>query len=544
MIRALIISLLISVQAQAMPVEGHQIMISGPTPYAVETGRRIARQGGNLVDVAVAVALTLSVTSPYYAALGGGGLALVKMDGPVEALDFRETAPAALNKDYFIKLPTSNSISGGLAVGVPGVPAGLVALHKKYGHLKWEQLFAPAIELATRGFAVSGEWVHNSKDKRPVFTAAGLHAFFSGGALRPGDVLKQPALARALTELKDKRTSGFYAGAVAKDIVNSVRQAGGVMTLADLQAYKVRWLAPMTAEWAGQKLYLMPPPSSGGVIIKTALQLIDKLQLSRQPLLSLNELHLLSEIEARAYRGRGLLGDPDFHRNPVEWLTSTNYTNEMAQSVDLKTSHPLPPLKDDETHEKTETTHFSVMDNKGHAIAMTITLNGGYGSGVVSDRFHIALNDEIDDFNTHPNTPNMYGLTQGTGNSVEGGKRPLSSMTPTLVEKDGKIVMSLGAPGGPRITSAVLQVLYRILMQNLNIDLAIQTPRIHHQFSPNKVFVENSRLSPEIVQGLKDRGHAVEFTRGIGKVYVVRLRPDGVLEGAFDARGEGAAGGI
>jgi gamma-glutamyltranspeptidase/glutathione hydrolase len=543
------ISLLLVLNCQglfAVPVEGHKIMVSCASPYAIEAGRRVAEKGGNVVDVAVAVGLAMSVTSPYFAALGGGGFALIKMEGPAEALDFREVAPKAAGRDYYKDLPKDASITGGHAVGVPGFPAGLAALHQKYGKLKWEQLFADAMNLAVNGFRVSGEWVKDTSDEKDRFNEPGRRAFFKkdGSLYKPGETLKQPELARALTALKTNKLAGFYEGPVAQDMVKAVAAAGGKMTLEDLQNYKVRWLHPLTTTFEGHKIYLMPPPSSGGVVILSALKLIDQLKLKERAPLSVDELHLLAEIEARAFRGRVLLGDPDFHKNPLDYLTSPGYLSELAKSVSMKKSVAVKPLSDKDVQESSQTTHYSVMDNEGHAIALTVTLNGGYGSAVVSDRYHIALNNEMDDFTTHPGEANMYGLIQGPGNEVEAGKRPLSSMSPTLVERDGKIVMSLGAPGGPRIITGVLQALYRILATHADVDQAVQWPRVHHQFLPNKLYVDSGRFSPEILAALRDRGHVIEEARGMAKVYAVRLRPDGVLEAAFDARGEGAAGGI
>lgn len=545
---ALLTGLFFTVNVGAMPVEGHQIMIAGPSHYAVEAGQTIAALGGNVVDVAVAVGLTLSVTTPYYAALGGGGFALVKLGGIPEALDFRETAPAAAGKDYYRDLPKEASITGGHAIGVPGFAAGLFALHQKYGKLKWEKLFAPALELATHGFRVSGEWVHKGEEERARFNTAGVDAFFKKGGTpyKPGELLKQPDLAKALIALRDKKLAGFYAGAVAEDLVASAKNEQGDLSLTDFKNYKVRWLAPLTADFAGHKIYLMPPPSSGGVVIAAALKMMDILNLRSRAPLSVDELHFLAEIEARAFRGRSLLGDPDFITNPIEFLLSDTYLHEMAKSVNpLKTS-ALKPLATNagakgESH---ETTHFSILDSAGNAVSLTVTLNGNYGSGVVSKKFHIALNDEMDDFTTRPGEANMYGLSQGEANTVAPGKRPLSSMSPTLVEKDGRIVMSLGAPGGPRIITAVLQALYHVVGQNMDADRAVQAPRIHDQFSPAKVYVDAGRFSPETLQGLRDRGHVVEEASSMGKVYLVRLRPDGILEGAYDSRGEGAAGGI
>ena len=543
----LVFALLTLRPAAAVPAEGHEIMISAPTPWGVEVGRKVAARGGNVADVAVAVGLTLSVTSPYYASLGGGGFALVKMNTVVDAIDFRESAVKAARPDYFAKLDKSASITGGRAVAVPGVPAGLYAIHQKYGKLKWVDLFKEVLELSGKGFPVSGEWARQTREERDRFDKGGVQTFFNKGvALKPGDVLRQPGLTRALTLLKTKGPKGFYEGEVARDIVDAVAAAGGEMTVADVRGYKVRWLSPLTTDYEGYKVYLMPPPSSGGVVIATALRMIEKSGLKDKTLpMSIDEYHLMGEIQSRAFRGRMLLGDPDFAKNPIDYLTSDPYVAEMLKTFDPAKSVLPPPLKPDEQNgkESTETTHFSVMDASGHAISLTVTLNGNYGSAVVSPKFGVALNNEMDDFTTHLDQPNMYGLVQGVANRVEAGKRPLSSMSPTLVEKRGKLVAAIGAPGGPRIISGVLQGIYRLLARNMDADQAIQTARVHHQFAPNILFHDKNRFTPETLAGLKARGHQLK-EGSTGKVYIIHLRDDGILEASFDSRGEGSAGGI
>ncbi len=531
--------------ARAVPFEGQKMLVAAPSPYAVETAKKVMARGGNVVDVAVAMGLTLSVTSPYFAALGGGGLAVLRVGHQTFAVDFRETAPQSMSPTTFTKKPKEASIHGGLAVGVPGFPAGLYELHKKFGKLSWQSLFAEPLRLASEGFHVSGEWVRNTQNAKADFNKSGRRYFFKKNdtAYGPGEVLKQPELARALSEFRAKNIRGFYEGAVAKDIVDSVKEAGGDLTLKDLKNYRVRWLEPMKTQFNGYTLYLMPPPSSGGVLIQTALKLVEDVEVLKEPAMSVTEYHLLGEILSRAFRGRSLLGDPAFVKNPLEMLLSDKYLKEMTESISKRRTRKMDAFKDDAGKESTETTHYSVLDSEGNAVALTVTLNGDYGSGVVSEKFGIALNNEINDFATRPNEPNMFGLIQGTANRVEGGKRPLSSMSPTLVEKDGRVIMSVGAPGGPRIVSGVFQALYRVLGRGLNMDQAIQAARVHDQFLPRKLFVERGRFTPETIEGLKNLGHEVEETFGVARVYGVRVSDHKTLEAAFDSRGEGAAGG-
>lgn len=538
---------LFSCRAAAVPAEGTRIMISAPSSYAVDVGKAISRQGGNVIDVAVAVGLTLSVTNPSNASLGGGGFALVQMGQGVEVLDFREMAPAATSAEFYLDREKGASWNGGAAVGVPGVPAGLWALHEKYGSLPWADLFESALRLAEAGIEFSGTESRYLEAQRKRFNAAGFKHFYkaSGNFYRPGDLLRQPALAGALRLLRDRGPDGFYRGEVAEDIAASVQAADGVITTGDLANYRVRWLEPLVTEYRGHKLYSMPPPSSGGAVIKTAFELFERVGIADHKPLSVDEIHLMAEVMNRAFRGRALQGDPDFHDNPFDLILSEEYFDDMAQSIKLSQAVQLEPLQDQVVDDSNETTQFSILDANGNAISLTVTLNGSYGSGVVSEQFGISLNNEMDDFTTRPGEPNAYGLLQGFGNRVQAGKRPLSSMSPTLVEKDGKIVLTLGSAGGPRIISSVIQTIYRVLVTGLDIDRAVQFPRVHHQFLPNKLFMEDFKFSPEVVAALRQRGHETVEQKAayLGRVKAVRLNEKNYLEGSYDNRREGAAGG-
>ncbi len=536
-------------------------MISSESPQAVWAGQQIASQGGNIVDVAVATGFALSVSHPQSGSLGGGGFAMIKIGTKTEVLDFREMAPLKTNPTFYLDKAKDASVNGSNAVGVPGVVAGLHALHKKYGKMKWSKLLNPAIQLAQKGVIVSRVMNETLNSNFKRFNEKGQELFLNknGEIKKPGDMFKQNGLATTLTRIQKYRTNGFYKGPVAKDIVNTLSKGGGVMSLKDLKDYKVRWLKPIETRFKNHTVYLMPPPSSGGVVIASALKLIEKRELSTYPALSSLEAHLLIEILARSFRGRAHLGDPDFHKNPIEYLLSDEYLNSMHDSISTSETVALAPLKTIPkptpssttsssttqttlSEESTETTHYAAIDADGNAISITTTLNGNFGSGVFSNKFGISLNNEMDDFTTRPGEPNMFGLIQGEGNVVEPGKRPLSSMSPTIVGKDGKAVLALGARGGPLIISAVLQTLYRVLVTGYNIDQAIQAPRVHHQFLPNIALVDPIRISPDIIQKLKDRGHEIK-TRDIAKVFGVQRRPNSLLDGAYDSRGEGAAGG-
>lgn len=537
--------LVLSQSVSAMPVGAKNIIISGPHSEAVNAGLEIADQGGNVVDVAVAVALALSVTGPNYASLGGGGFAMVRLKDETFVLDFRETAPEKTNEKTFTEAGKS-SLTGGLAVATPGIPAGLIALHEKFGKRPWKSLFVPALRLSRSGYRVTRRWAEVVKEENERFNAKGKSIFLNKGALyQSTEIIKQPDLAKALLLLQNKKAKGFYSGPVAEDLVQTVQKSGGVLSMQDMANYKVRWLKPIETNFLGYKLYLMPPPSSGGVVLKTAFGLVEKVKPMAQPALGVDEFHLLAEILSRSFRTRFLLGDPDFHKNPLTQIFSEKNQLELAKSIHLGKATMLEPLPDvlPEAKESNETTNFSILSRSGEAIAMTVTLNGNFGSGLATDQFGITLNNEMDDFTTKPGEPNLYGLIQGSANRVEKGKRPLSSMSPTLVEKDGKVMMAVGAPGGPRIITAVFHTLYRTLAGHWNIEDAIQAPRVHHQFRPNTIYVDENRFAPEVLAGLRAKGHNVEVGWQ-GLAYGVRLNAESnELEGAFDARSEGAVGG-
>jgi len=533
--------------AWSIPTLSQNVMISGPSKLALESALRVGKKGGNPIDMAVAYGLTLSVTHPYFGSLGGGGFALINTKStktPV-VLDFRERAPLKTESNYYVG-SNKNSRLGGAAVGVPGFPMGLWDMHQKYGKLSWGSLFSEALKYSKDGFSVSSEWYKVTKRKKEKFWSGGAHHLI-GKNLKvpyPGDVLKQKGLYQALKLFKDKGPKGFYQGAVAKDLVDSIRESGGDMSLKDLNIYKTVWRSPLETTYNTHKLYLMPPPSSGGAVLKTALKLSELLDLKSKKFLSVEELHTLSEIMAMSFRGRALLGDPDFIKNPLDHLSSKSYLATLKKSFKKNKVSKLKPLNEEKYFESTETTHFIVMNSEGEAVSLTVTLNGNYGSGVVTKKFGIALNNEMDDFATQPGKPNMFGLIQGKANQVKPMKRPLSSMSPTLVVKDGKAVLAIGAPGGPRIINGVFQGLYRSLESGLNMEQAIYAPRLHHQFLPRVTFYEKNQFSPEVLKGLEKKGHTLKPIRNVAIVYGVKVNKEGLLEGAADFRGEGFVGGF
>ena len=490
------------------------------------------------MDMAVGSAFALAVTHPYYVSLGSGGFALVKMKSEVKALDFRETAPHKMSADFFKKTGLS-STKGGASVGAPGFLAGMRELNKKYGKLSWAQVTAPALLLAEKGFPVSGDWVEITKKSKDKFNTAGRKIFFKKGkAYKANELFKQPALAKALKLIQKKGISAFYQGVIGKDIVSAVNKENGVLSLEDLKNYKMRWLDPVSVSFRGYTVHSMPLPSSGGLILARALKLIEKKKLYKKEIYSFDEIHLLGEIMSRAFLPRLLMGDPAFSNfNEKKWLSDKNLSL-AGQSISLKRASQIPIPKESE-----ETTHISLMDAKGNAVSMTITLNGFYGSHVVSPKYGIVLNNQIDDFTTWPGQANMFGLIQGKNNAVQGGKRPLSSMTPSIVEKKGQTVMAVGGAGGPTIITGVLQTIYRYLTNKMSLEQAVYSARIHHQFLPRKLFVESKRFSPELIIDLKLRGHKIQFKDYIAQVFAV-AKEGMQLVGSAEIRREGSAGGL
>ena len=550
---------LFSPVAFGLPFEGHHIVMSVANRYAAEVGQKIAEEGGNVIDCAVAMELVMFVTNPTFGALGGGGFALVSMNGQIRALDFRETAPAAMSADYYLKKAQDASITGGASVGVPGTLEGLWVLHKKYGHLPWRRLFDRAVDLARHGFRVTGKVVAAEKNNQKRFNEKARELFLKDGKpYRPGDKIVQEGLSRALISIRDHGPSPFYSGAIAKDIVDSVRASGGDMTLQDLEKYRVVWRKPLVTKYHDYQVYVMPLPSSGGLITIRALHLLDLSGIDKSPLLSVDEYHLMGAVLQRAFMDRTDMGDPDFNNFDTATLVGADSKGmaeltKLARSIRMKRATsskdlaslmgvPFQPSKPS-AHEAKETSHLSVLDENGNAVSMTFTLNGLFGSGIATKKYGIMLNDEMDDFTTHPGKSNMFGLVQGRGNDVGPGKRPLSSMSPTLVAKNGRVVMALGAPGGPRIISSVIQVLYRVLARRQDLERAVESPRVHHQFLPDILYYDDDgRMPYEIVKGLKARWHDVKpgWQAHVFAVY----GHNGILEGVVDTRDEGLASGF
>ncbi len=533
------------------PVTGGYAMVVSDHPAASAVGVEVLRRGGNAIDAAVAVAFALAVVHPQAGNIGGGGFLVYRAsDGQAYTLDFRETAPAAATRDMYLDAAgnlTGKSLTGALAVGVPGSVAGLYEMHRRFGRTPWRELVEPAAALADTGVVVDSPRAAAFRDTtsraRLARFPASVAAFFRNGRpLAEGDTLRQPDLARTLELIADSGADVFYRGSIADRIVAEMQRDGGIITRADLAGYQAKWREPLETTYRGWHVIGMPPPSSGGVTVAEILAILE----ARGPLPPFGSaalLHLEIEAMRRAFTDRNrYLGDPDFVAMPVAQLTSKAYAARLAR--DIKFDRATPSSQMPAVVEGTHTTHFSIVDPEGGAVAVTTTLNDDFGSAVTVGGAGFLLNDEMDDFASKPGTPNLYGLVQGEANAIAPGKRMLSAMAPTLVlDAQGHLVLVTGSPGGPRIISAVEQVVSNIIDQGMSLAEAMSAPRIHHQALPDEVFWEPGGLTPDQRRVLAAMGYTFrDRPLLIGDVNSVLVTPQG-LEGLADPRrGGGAAG--
>ena len=534
------------------PVYAANGMVASQEARATNLGVGILRQGGNAIDAAVAVGFVLAVTLPRAGNLGGGGFMLIHHSdsGETFALDYREKAPAKAERDLFLgpdgELDKVKARFSHLSVGVPGTVAGLIEAHRRFGSLPLGTVMSPAILLASKGFKVTPELAMNLKKQRKRLgkwpaTAA---IFFKPG-LKPyqeGDTLVQTDLARSLSRIAATGGKDFYSGVTSSAIVSEMKRHGGLIDLKDLAAYRPIWRRPVEGVYKGHQILSMPPPSSGGIHLVQMLNMLENFPLSKYGHNSVNSIHLLAEVMKRAYADRAAhLGDPKFWSVPIQGLISKEYARKLASLIYLDRATPSKTISHGNPipYESNETTHYSVMDNQGNVVSNTYTLNFSYGTGIVVAGTGILLNNEMDDFSSKPGVPNAYGLVGGKANAIQGGKRPLSSMTPTIVFKDGKPWLATGTPGGSRIITMVLQLLLNVIDHGMDIARATAALRVHHQWLPDKLFVER-RLNPDILKHLRQRGHSVVISRLAGSMQSVMASPNGGFQGASDWRRSGA----
>ncbi|WP_290891684.1 gamma-glutamyltransferase [Hoeflea sp.] len=537
------------------PVWAKSAMVSVQEKVAAEVGLQVLKDGGNAVDAGVAVALALAVTLPRAGNLGGGGFMLVHdaESGETKAIDYREMAPSSARRDMYLdadgNADSNLSRFHGLAVGVPGTVAGMQLALETYGTMTLAEAAAPAIRLAEDGIVVTADLADSLKalEKRLKAWPASAKIFFKedGGFYEPGDLFKQPDLAATLKKIAAEGPDGFYKGAVAEAIAASVLEAGGAMSLEDLANYKVVLREPVSGTYRGHEIVSMPPPSSGGTHIIQILNVLEGYPVGFLGHNSSDTIHLMAEAMKRAYADRSeYLGDPDFVDVPVKALTSKAYAAKIRESISLNRATPSAAIKpgDLAPYESDQTTHFSVVDKDSNAVSNTYTLNFSYGSGMTAAGTGVLLNNEMDDFSAKPGVPNAYGLIGGDANAVEPGKRPLSSMSPTIVLKDGKPFLVTGSPGGSQIITTTLQVISNMIDHGMNVAEATSAARIHHQWLPDEIRVEDGGLSRDTVAALEARGHSIKVGSVMGSTQSIHADPDkGLLLGASDPRRPGAA---
>ncbi len=528
-------------------------MVVSAHPLASKVGVDILKKGGNAIDAAIATQFALAVVYPGAGNIGGGGFMLARMkDGSVDALDYREKAPSKATANMYLgetgEAIPALSQSGHLASGVPGTVAGLDDAHKKYGKLPWADLVQPAIDLALNGFILTEKEASGMRyiqEDLKKYNSV-LPSQLINDNWKAGDTIKHIELGHALERIRDNGRAGFYEGQTAKDIVDEMERGNGLITYEDLKNYNAAWRTPISTHYKGYNVISMPPPSSGGVALFQLLKSVENHPISEWGWNSAKTVHLMTEAERRAYADRAIyLGDPDFVKVPVEQLTSEQYVDERMSNFQPDKATPSDAIKEGDLNyaESEETTHLSVIDKEGNAVSVTTTLNGGYGSHVVVAGSGFFLNNEMDDFSVKPGAPNMYGAVGGEANKIEPGKRMLSSMTPTIVEKDGALFMVVGTPGGTTIITSVFQTILNVIDHNMTMQEAVEAKRVHSQWVPDVVANEKGALKPEDSVALVSIGHVFKMRNAIGRVDAILVRPDKKLEGGADPRGDDKAEG-
>ncbi len=536
----------IKIQKQNFATSGG--MVVSAHPLASEAGAEILRKGGNAFDAAIAVQYALAVVYPQAGNIGGGGfMVATRANGEKLALDFRETAPSAAHRDMYLDASgnanTDLSQNGSLAVGIPGTVAGLFATHR-YANLPMAELIQPAIDLAEKGISLTVHEADLLNEHAADFAKFNMHrtAFQKSRTWYPGDILKQPELAQTLKRIQQDGLAGFYSGKTADLIVQEMKRSGGIITAEDLKNYKVRERTPLEIPYRGYQIVTMPLPSSGGILLSQMLQMSELAGLQNYAQNSTEAVQIMVEAERRAFADRAAyMGDPAFITDETEKLTSRQYVRNRWRSFSFKKATPSADVGDiiQPVTESAETTHISITDRFGNAVAVTTTLNGLYGSRVVVRGAGFLLNNEMDDFSIKPGVPNMFGAVGGEANAIQPGKRMLSSMTPTVVLKNGKPFMVVGTPGGTTIPTSVYQTIVNVIDFKLSPAAAVNAPKFHHQWLPETVSVEK-RFPKSVRQKLEDKNYTVTERGNIGRTELILMKEDGVT-GIADWRGDDSA---
>lgn len=533
------------------PVWAKESMVATQEALATQIGVDILKEGGNAIDAAVAVGYALAVTLPRAGNLGGGGFMLIYLADEQRsiAIDYREVAPKASDKNMFLDVSgdadSHLSRFHGLAIGVPGSVMGFELALEKYGSLSREQVMKPAIELAKQGITITPDLANSlAATKKRLSKNPDANMIFykpDGSNYAPGDVLKQTDLANTLTAISKQGSDAFYQGRIAKSIADTVSNAGGIMSEEDLLNYKVIERKPVKGTYRGYDVLSMPPPSSGGVHIIQMLNMLAQYPIDSMGHNAAATIHVMSESMRRAYADRSLyLGDPDFVNVPVKALTNKQYAKSLVSQINMQKATPSTDVAPGklQPYESNQTTHYSIIDKDGNAVSNTYTLNFSYGSGIVAKGTGVLLNNEMDDFSAKPGTPNGYGLIGGEANAVQPNKRPLSSMTPTIVLKDNTPYLITGSPGGSRIISTTLQVIVNVIDHGMNIAEASAAPRFHHQWLPDHIRIEKG-FSDDTLELLRKKGHVIKLNRAMGSTQSI-MKTDAGVYGSSDPRRQGA----
>jgi len=526
-------------------------MVVSARSEASMIGLKIMKKGGTAFDAMIATDLALTVSYPFAGNIGGGGFMVYRTkDGKTGALDYREKAPLRASRNMYLdkngNVIPGKSTLGGLAVGVPGTVAGLFKVYKKFGTLPFDSLIQPAIDLAKRGVVVTAKQARRLNHYRGYFSKVNKRNILLDKKWKKGDTIRYPALARTLERIRDNGRDEFYKGKTAKMLVKYLTEHGGIMTIKDLADYEAKWRRPIIFNYKDCRIISMSPPSSGGICMAEILNEIEPFQVASLGHNTTRYIQLLTEAERRAFADRAyFLGDPDFVKIPIDTLISEEYARRRMRTFSWKHATPSSEVSHGiiTGYESMQTTHYSIVDEYGNAVSVTTTLNGAYGSKLYVKKGGFFLNNEMDDFSAKPGTPNQFGLVGAEANSIKPGKRMLSSMTPTIVEKKGELYMVLGSPGGSTIITSVTQSFLNVYEFGMTMQAAVDSPRFHSQWLPDNIKMEPGGFSVEVQDSLKRLGYVIDTTNApvIGKVDAILRLPDGKLEGGADYRGDDKA---